>query len=401
MLRSLNELPTNEIMGKNVLIRVDYNVPVKDGKVLDDTRIIRSLPTVKYLLEHKARLVICSHLGRPKGEYKPELSLKPVAEHLANILKEDVAFCEETVGEKANEMINSLSDDRRILLLENTRFNKGEKNNDDEFSKELSKNMDLFVSDAFGTVHRAHASTVGVTKYLDSYAGFLVEQEYKRITAAMQSPKSPSLALVGGAKVSTKLDVINNFLDVVDTIVVGGGMVYTFLKSQGKETGDSLVESDMVDTAAALLMAAENKGVKIILPVDFRLSKTFDEPILENGKAKIVDDNNILPNTMGLDIGPESEKIIDNVIQEANTIIWNGPMGVFEKDLYRSGTKSVAESIVKRNVETIIGGGDTAFALNLAGISEIPPSIHVSTGGGASLELMSGLELPGLECLKK
>ncbi len=381
------------------MLRVDYNVPIKDGQVLDDTRINRSLPTLNYLLENNCNIIIMSHLGRPKGEIKSELSLRPVAIHLSGLLKEAVKFCDETVGEKADKIINDIGSEYRIVLLENTRFNKDEKKNGDEFAKELASYGDIFVSDAFGTVHRAHASTVGVSNYLKAYAGILVEEEYSRITNAMISPKKPSIAIVGGAKISTKIDVINNFIEIMDTIIIGGGMTFTFLKSMGKEVGNSLIEESMVDTAAQLLIKASEKGVKILLPVDFRLSKTFDTPLLENGIAIISAE--IQEDAMGLDIGPESEILFAKTIEQANTIIWNGPMGVFEKELYLSGTKSIAESIVKRNVDTIIGGGDTAFALNLAGISEIPEAIHVSTGGGASLELLSGKKLPGLECLKK
>ncbi|MCY3411649.1 MAG: phosphoglycerate kinase [Candidatus Heimdallarchaeota archaeon] len=393
----LKSIKNTDIAGKRVLVRVDYNVPINDGKVMDDTRIIRSLPTIKYLLDNNAKVILISHLGRPKGEIKPELSLKPVAEHLQSVLGFPVRFSSENTGEDLRSTI--LTMEEKLILLENTRFHPGETKNDAEFAKELASFAEVFVSDAFGTVHRAHSSTVGVSQYLPSAAGFLVEQEYTRINSAMQSPKKPSIAIVGGAKVSTKLDVINNFIDKVDEIIVGGGMVYTFFLAKGKQVGDSLKEADMVDTARDLLQKAEKKGVTIHLPLDIALSKTFDEPWLENGEVKVVSWDTIPDGSMGLDIGPKSIKSFSNVINAANTIIWNGPMGVFEKELYRVGTAAVAKAVVERAVDTVIGGGDTAYALNLSGFDEIPEIIHISTGGGASLELMSGLSLPGIECL--
>lgn len=397
MLRSIRDA---DLKNKVVLLRVDYNVPLEGDVVKDDTRMVRSLPTINYLLENNASLILVSHLGRPEGKVIPNLSLKPVAKHLSTLINREVKFVNSTVGVAVRNEINKVQPGQ-VILLENTRFNLGEKSNDSIFAKELASYADIFVSDAFGTVHRAHASTVGVSSYLPSYAGFLVQEEYERITKAMDSPQIPTLAIFGGAKVSTKLDIMNKFLEFVNILVIGGGMAYTFLKAKGYEVGNSLLEVEMIDTAKELLLKAEKKGIEIILPIDIRVSKSFEEAVIENGVAKIAPANDIPIDMMGLDIGPESEKLMSEAIKRAKTIIWNGPMGVFEKKLYRSGTTQIAKAVIERNVNTIIGGGDTAYAINLVGIDSIPKNIHISTGGGASLELLSGLTLPGIDCLKQ
>lgn len=397
MLRSIRDA---DLKNKVVLLRVDYNVPLEGDVVKDDTRMVRSLPTINYLLENNASLILVSHLGRPEGKVIPNLSLKPVAKHLSTLINREVKFVNSTVGVAVRNEINKIQPGQ-VILLENTRFNLGEKSNDSIFAKELASYADIFVSDAFGTVHRAHASTVGVSSYLPSYAGFLVQEEYERITKAMDSPQIPALAIFGGAKVSTKLDIMNKFLEFVNILVIGGGMAYTFLKAKGYEVGNSLLEVEMIDTAKELLLKAEKKGIEIILPIDIRVSKSFEEAVIENGVAKIAPANDIPIDMMGLDIGPESEKLMSEAIKRAKTIIWNGPMGVFEKKLYRSGTTQIAKAVIERNVNTIIGGGDTAYAINLVGIDSIPKNIHISTGGGASLELLSGLTLPGIDCLKQ
>lgn len=397
MLRSIRDA---DLKNKVVLLRVDYNVPLEGDVVKDDTRMVRSLPTINYLLENNASLILVSHLGRPEGKVIPNLSLKPVAKHLSTLINREVKFVNSTVGVAVRNEINKIQPGQ-VILLENTRFNLGEKSNDSIFAKELASYADIFVSDAFGTVHRAHASTVGVSSYLPSYAGFLVQEEYERITKAMDSPQIPALAIFGGAKVSTKLDIMNKFLEFVNILVIGGGMAYTFLKAKGYEVGNSLLEVEMIDTAKELLLKAEKKGIEIILPIDIRVSKSFEEAVIENGVAKIAPANDIPIDMMGLDIGPESEKLMSEAIKRAKTIIWNGPMGVFEKKLYRSGTTQIAKAVIERNVNTIIGGGDTAYAINLVGIDSVPKNIHISTGGGASLELLSGLTLPGIDCLKQ
>lgn len=397
MLRSIREA---NLKNKVVLLRVDYNVPLEGNVVKDDTRMIRSLPTINYLLDNSASLILLSHLGRPKGKVVPSLSLKPVAKHLSTLIKRDVKFIDTTVGVEVQKVVRKIQAGE-VILLENTRFNPGEKANDDTFAKELANFAEIFVSDAFGTVHRAHASTVGISSYLPSYAGFLVQEEYERITNAMEDPQRPAMAIIGGAKVSTKLDIMNKFLEIVDILVIGGGMAYTFLKAKGYEVGNSLLEVEMIDTASELMIKAKEKGIELILPIDIRIARSFEEAEIENGAARIVPADNIPIDTMGLDIGPDSEKLIIQAIKRAKTIIWNGPMGVFEKKLYRSGTTTVTHAVIDRNVNTIIGGGDTAYAINITGIGLIPENIHISTGGGASLELLSGLALPGIECLKQ
>lgn len=397
----LNSIEQAELGSKVVLCRFDFNVPIVDGEIMDDTRIRRALPTIEYLLNQNAKIIITSHLGRPKGIVVPSLSLRPVALYLENKLDQPVNFVDKIVGSEVRKAVGGLRLGLdNIVVLENTRFDKREKSNDPEFAKELAALADIFVSDAFGTVHRAHASTVGVANYLPSFAGFLVNDEYSRISEAMKNPVNPTIAIIGGSKVSTKLDMINNLMEIADTIIIGGGMIFTFLMAQDKEIGKSLVELPMIDTASDLIVKAEAMGVRLIIPKDIRIGKDLRTPILEDREAKIVNNDKIPLDAMGLDIGKDAEKEIIEIIGTAKTIFWNGPMGVFENELYRSGTEKITRAILNRNVTTIIGGGDSVYALNMITSEPIPSNIHVSTGGGASMELLSGIDLPGIECLK-
>ncbi|MHA2250111.1 MAG: phosphoglycerate kinase [Candidatus Kariarchaeaceae archaeon] len=396
MLKSIRDV---DVRNQRVLCRVDYNVPIVDGVIMDDTRIIRSFPTIQYLLDHGAFVILASHLGRPK-RIEPSLSLKPVAAHLSNLLTQDVKFANQTVGEETTELVKGMrTDTYRIILLENTRFISGETKNDISFAEDLANLADIFVSDAFGTVHRAHSSTVGVTQFLPGYAGLLVEEEFNRINSAMINPDKPAIAIIGGAKVSTKLDVLRKLIDIVDVIAIGGGMAYTFLLAQGNDIGKSLVELEMKETAQKLLEYSKNKGTNILLPVDIRIAKSLDETVIEDGKAKVVDFNKIPKDAMGLDIGPRTAEIFRQAILKSNTIIWNGPVGVFENEAYREGTIAIANTILSHGVDTVIGGGDTAYALTYVENQKIPNSIHISTGGGATLELLGGAVLPGIACL--
>ncbi len=396
MLRSVRDI---NVKGKVVLCRVDYNVPIENGQIKHDNKITSSLSTIYYLLDNGAKIVITSHLGRPEGIDK-RYSLEPVANHLAKLIRQPVEFSHQTVGEKAKAIINNMGKDTyQVVLLENTRFNEGETKNDENFSKNLADLADIFVSDAFGSVHRVHSSTVGVSQFLPSYAGMLVEEEYNRIIKVMENPKKPSLAIIGGAKVSTKLDILEKLINIVDTIIIGGGMAFTFLKSQGIETGKSLVENDMLDIAKELLILAKKEDTELFLPIDVKIAKSFDEPYLENNQVKIVDIDKIPSRNMALDIGPLTQDLFVSKIQKANNILWNGPMGVFENTFYQEGTKNIARAIVQRGVETIIGGGDTAFSLKLLLGEKIPDSVYISTGGGATLEFIGGSDLPGLNCL--
>ena len=400
MKKSLNDI---DVSGKKVLMRVDFNVPIENGIVKDDTRIKAALPSISYVREHGGRLILISHLGRPKGERRPEYSLHPVAVYLSKLLNTTVSFSSDTIGENPEKMADNL-EAGDVLLLENTRFDKREKANDPEFAKSLAKLGDIFVNDAFGTAHRTHASTIGVAEYLPAVSGFLMDKELEALESATKNPEKPVVAIMGGAKVSDKLLVIENLMKFVDTIVIGGGMAFTFLKSKGMKIGNSLLEEDMVETAAKLLETAENKGVKIMLPVDVRLAKSINEPLIAYGAAAVIAADMIPEDTMALDIGPQTQKLITQEIESANTIFWNGPMGVFEKDCYAEGTMAVAEAILKRNCVTIIGGGDSIYALNMTKDKReltIPANshIHVSTGGGATLDYLGGKTLPGVKAL--
>ncbi|MCQ2406317.1 MAG: phosphoglycerate kinase [Oscillospiraceae bacterium] len=384
-----------DLKGKRVLLRCDFNVPLskETGEITDDTRIVAALPTIRYLLDEGAALVACSHLGKPKGEYKASLSLAPVAVRLSELLGQEVIFAKDTIGEDAKSKASALKPGE-IMLLENTRFDKGEEKCDPEFSKALAAFGEVFVSDAFGTVHRAHASTKGVADYLPAVSGFLIDKELEIMGKALEAPKRPFVCILGGAKVSDKIGVINNLLEKADTIIIGGGMAYTFLKAQGYEVGNSLLEADRVEYAAEMIKKAKEKGVRFLLPVDTAVHTTF-----ENTEDFLTVPSSEIPEGyMGLDIGKESIKLFSEAVADAGTVIWNGPMGVFEFPAFAEGTKSVARAMASSGAITIIGGGDSAAAVTQLGFAD--KMTHISTGGGASLEFLEGLELPGVACLE-
>ncbi len=383
-----------QVKGKKVLVRCDFNVPLKDGVITDENRLNGALPTIKYLVENGAKVILCSHMGKPKGEPKPELSLAPVAKRLSEMLGKEVKFAadDNVVGENAKAAVAAMNDGD-VVLLENTRYRKEETKNGEEFSKELASLAEVFVNDAFGTAHRAHCSTVGVTDYLDTAAcGYLIQKELKFLGSAVETPERPFVAILGGAKVSDKIAVINNLLDKVNTIIIGGGMAYTFLKAQGYEIGTSLVEEDRLDYAKEMIAKAEEKGVKFLLPVDHRVATEFKDVA-----ATVTEDQNIPAGNMGLDIGPKTEELYANAVKEAKTVIWNGPMGVFEFENYNKGTIAVAKAMADSDATTIIGGGDSAAAVNILGFGD--KMTHISTGGGASLEFLEGKVLPGIAAL--
>lgn len=378
-----------EVSGKKVLVRCDFNVPLKDGVITDENRLVGALPTIKYLVEKGARVILCSHLGKDASK-----SLAPVATRLSEMLGKEVVFArdEEVVGENAKKAVADMKDGD-VVLLENTRCRKEESKNIPEFSKELASLADVFVNDAFGTAHRAHCSTVGVTDYLDTaVCGYLIQKELKFLGGAVENPVRPFVAILGGAKVSDKIAVINNLLDKVNTIIIGGGMAYTFLKAQGYEIGTSLVEEDRLDYAKEMIAKAEEKGVKFLLPVDHRVAAEFKDV-----EATVTEDQNIPAGNMGLDIGPKTETLYADAIKDAKTVIWNGPMGVFEFENYNKGTIAVAKAMADADATTIIGGGDSAAAVNILGFGD--KMTHISTGGGASLEFLEGKVLPGIAAL--
>ena len=385
-----------DVDGKRVLVRVDFNVPIKDGVVGDTTRIKAALPTINYLVEHNARVILMSHLGRPDGTgFQPELSLEPVAKKLAELSGLDVAFVADTYGEKAAEAVAAV-EPGKVLVLENVRFDKREKKNDPEIAKKLASYGDVFVLDAFGTAHRAQGSVVGPAAYLPAVAGFLLEKEVDTLTSIFAEPERPFVAIVGGSKVSSKITVLDRLIDSADTLIVGGGMAYTFFLAQGYTVGTSLQEPDYVDEAKKLLQKAEDKGVKLLLPVDNVVTDDFDNPTVK----EVVDSNKIPDDRMGMDIGTKTRELYAEAIKGAKTVFWNGPMGVFEKDEFADGTKAVAEAVaeVKANGGTsIIGGGDSVAAINKFGLA--PKMSWISTGGGASMELVEGKALPGVEAL--
>lgn len=378
-----------EVKGKKVLVRCDFNVPLKDGVITDENRLNGALPTIKYLVNNGARVILCSHLGKDASK-----SLAPVAKRLSEMLDKEVVFArdEEVVGVNARAAVVEMKDGD-VVLLENTRCRKEETKNVEEFSKELASLADIFVNDAFGTAHRAHCSTVGVTEFLDTaVCGYLIQKELKFLGEAVNNPVRPFVAILGGAKVSDKIAVINNLLEKVDTLIIGGGMAYTFLKAQGYEVGSSLVEADRVEYAKEMIEKAAAKGVKFLLPVDHRVAAEFKdvEPV-------VTEDQNIPAGSMGLDIGPKTETLYADAIKDAKTVIWNGPMGVFEFENFNKGTIAVAKAMADADATTVIGGGDSAAAVNILGFGD--KMTHISTGGGASLEFLEGKALPGIEAL--
>lgn len=380
-----------DVKGKKVLARCDFNVPLKDGVITNDKRIVAALPTIKYLMENGAKVILCSHLGRPKGEYKPEFSLAPVAAKLSEYLGTEVKLAEDenVVGENAKAMAADLKDGE-VMLLENVRYRKEETKNEENFSKELASLADIFVNDAFGTAHRAHCSTTGVASYLPAVCGYLIQKEIKFMGGALADPKRPLVAILGGAKVSDKIGVISNLIEKCDTIIIGGGMAYTFMKYLGHNIGDSLLEADWVEKAGEMMNAAKDKGVKFLIPVDNKVGKEYDE----NTEFKTVNSDEIPDGWMGLDIGPETEKMFAEAIKGAGTVIWNGPMGVSEWDNFASGTITVAKAVAESGAISVIGGGDSVAAVTKLGFAD--KMSHISTGGGASLEFLEGKDLPGI-----
>ncbi len=380
--------------GKKVLLRCDFNVPLRDGKISDDKRIVSCLPTINYLVENGARLILMSHLGRPKGEAKAEFSLKPVGDRLAELLNKEIIFPgdDRVVSDQVREEVSRM-EDGDIMLLENTRFRAEETKNGEDFAKELSSLGDLFVNDAFGTSHRAHASNVGVSKHLPSALGFLVEKEVEVMGKALENPERPFVAILGGAKVSDKIGVIENLISKVDTIIVGGAMAYTFLKAQGYEIGNSLLEEDKIDLAKELLKKAKDNKVELLLPVDTVVGREFKN----DTEFKTLPVDNIPSDMMGLDIGEKSIKLFTDKIRSAKMVVWNGPMGVFEMENFARGTNAIAKAMAETDAITIVGGGDSASAVEKSGYGE--KMTHISTGGGASLELLEGKILPGIEAI--
>ena len=382
-----------DVKGKKVLLRCDFNVPQdkETGEITSDKRIVAAIPTIKYLLENGAAVISCSHLGKPKGEWKTKLTLAPVAKRLSQLLGQEVIFASDIIGEDAQAKAAALQPGQ-IMLLENLRFDIREEKNGADFAKALADMADIFVSDAFGTVHRAHASTAGVAAYLPAYSGLLVNKELSIMGKALDDPKRPFVAVLGGAKVSDKINVINNLLEKADTIIIGGGMAYTFKKAQGFEIGTSLLEADRLDYAKEMIEKAAAKGVKFLLPVDNLCAAEFSaeaEPVLVEG--------NIPENLMGMDIGPKTVELFAEAVKGAGTIVWNGPMGVFEFDKFAGGTKAMAKALAESGAVTIVGGGDSAAAVEKLGFAD--KITHISTGGGASLEFLEGKELPGVACL--
>ena len=383
-----------EVQGKKVLVRCDFNVPLKDGEITNDKRIVAALPTIKYLIENGAKVILCSHLGRPKGEYKPEFSLAPVAKKLSEYLGKEVKLAEdpEVVGENAKKIASEL-ENGDVMLLENVRYRAEETKNVETFSKELASLAEIFVNDAFGTAHRAHCSTTGVADYHPAVCGYLIQKEIKFMGGALANPQRPLVAILGGAKVSDKIGVISNLIDKCDTIIIGGGMAYTFMKFLGHSIGDSLLEADWVEKAGEMMADAKAKGVNFLIPVDNKVGKEYDE----NTEAMIVNSDEIPDGWMGLDIGPKSMELFVDAIKGAGTVIWNGPMGVSEWENFAAGTIAVANAVAESGAVSIIGGGDSVAAVTKLGFAD--KMSHISTGGGASLEFLEGKELPGIAAL--
>lgn len=386
-----------DVQGKRVLCRCDFNVPTKEGKITSDKRIVAALPTIEYLVKHGARVILCSHMGKPKGEWKPELSLKIVADRLSQLLGKEVIMAADVAGEDAQAKAAALKDGD-VMLLENTRFEKGETKNDPELSKKLASLADIFVNDAFGTAHRAHSSTAGVAEYLPSVCGYLVEKEVSIMGKALADPTRPFVAILGGAKVSDKLNVINNLLEKVDTLIIGGGMAFTFLAAKGYSVGKSLLDSEKIDYCKDMMAKAEEKGVKLLLPIDTVIAASFPNPIDAPIEVRTVASDAIPDDMEGLDIGEKTRALFAEAVQSAKTVVWNGPMGVFENPTLAKGTIAVAQALADADAVTIVGGGDSAAACEQLGFAD--KITHISTGGGASLEFLEGLELPGIACLE-
>ena len=387
------------VAGKRVLVRCDFNVPLKNGVITDENRIVAALPTINYLIEHGAKVILCSHLGKPKGEPKPEYSLAPVAVRLSEKLGKNVVFAadDNVVGENARKAVAEMKDGD-VVLLQNTRYRAEETKNGEEFSKELGSLCDLFVNDAFGAAHRAHSSTVGVASYVkESANGFLMAKEIKFLGDAVNNPTRPFVTILGGAKVADKLAVIENLLNKADVLIIGGGMAYTFLKAQGKEIGTSLLDPEKIDYCKEMLDRAKAKGVELLLPVDCVVAKSFPDPIDAAIETEVVDADHIPADMMGLDIGPKTRELFAAKVKEAKTVVWNGPMGVFENPELAKGTIAVAQALADTDATTIIGGGDSAAAVNQLGFGS--RMSHLSTGGGASLEPLEGKELPGIAAM--
>ncbi len=381
-----------EVSGKKVLVRCDFNVPLDNGVITSDKRIVASLPTIEYLIKNNAKVILCSHLGRPKGEFKPEFSLAPVAVRLSELLGKEVKMATDVIGESAQKLASELNDGD-VMLIENVRFHAEETKNDPDFSKKLASLADIFVNDAFGSAHRAHCSTTGVADYIPAVCGYLIQKEIAFIGGALENPKKPLVAILGGAKVSDKIGVITNLLEKVDTLIIGGGMAYTFLKALGHNIGTSICEDDKIDLAKEMMEKAKAKGVKFLIPIDNRAGKEYKA----DTECLVVNSDDIPDGWMGLDIGPKTEELFANAIKGSGTVIWNGPMGVSEWENFASGTVAVATAVADSGAISIIGGGDSAAAVKKLGFAD--KMSHISTGGGASLEYLEGKELPGIVAL--
>ena len=385
------------VTGKRVLCRCDFNVPIKDGKITSDKRIVAAMPTIEYLVKNGARVILCSHLGKPKVDWDPALSLKVVAQRISELLGQEVIMAADVVGEDAKAKAAALQNGQ-VMLLENVRYMKGETKNDAALSKDLASMADIFVNDAFGTAHRAHSSTAGVADYLPAVCGYLVEKEVSIMGKALANPERPFVAILGGAKVSDKLNVINNLLEKVDTLIIGGGMAFTFLAAKGYSVGNSLLDSEKIDYCKDMMAKAEAKGVKLLLPIDTVVAAGFPSPIDGPIEVKTVDADAIPADMEGLDIGEKTRALFADAIKNAKTVVWNGPMGVFENPTLAKGTIAVAQALADSEAVTIVGGGDSAAACEQLGFAS--KITHISTGGGASLEFLEGLELPGIACLQ-
>ena len=381
------------VAGKKVLVRCDFNVPLDENKnITDENRLNGALPTIKYLVAQGAKVILCSHLGRPKGEFNEKYSLKPVAKRLSEMLGQEVKMAADVIGDSAKALVAELKDGE-VMLLENVRYHKEEEKNDAEFSKKLAEFADVYVNDAFGTAHRAHASTAGVADYIPAVCGYLIQKEIEIMGGALSNPERPFVAILGGAKVSDKIGVIENLLEKVDYLIIGGGMAYTFLKAKGYEIGTSICEDEKLDLARSLMEKAQAKGVELLLPIENVCANEFSN----DAERKIVPSDNIPSDFMGMDIGPKTIELFSEVITKAKTVIWNGPMGVFEFSNFAEGTKAVAKAVAESGAITIIGGGDSAAAVEQLGYAD--KMTHISTGGGASLEFLEGIELPGIAAL--